>query len=149
MTKHEERTVAIQALYSLSFTKVATEKELESIFRASLDACRTEDPTEEISPVFAWELTKGTWEHTQEIDRLLEKYSRKRSLGRVGRMERVLLSMALYELVFLNIKPPIIKKESDILGQEFGLQESRAYISGILDAAAKDLARPAANEESQ
>lgn len=139
MSKHRGRILALQTLYGLSFTSVANEQQLAKLYLSSVNTS-TDSEADQAEPAgFAWELTKGAWLHSREIDTLLEKYSRNRPLARVGRMEHTLLSLALYEMLYLKTEAPIIKKETTLLAKEFGLQEARSYIAGVLDAAARDL----------
>ena len=55
---------------------------------------------------FAAQLVRGTWENRVEIDKLIRNYSQHWSLGRMSRVDRSILRMAIFELLFCEEIPP-------------------------------------------
>lgn len=141
MAKHRGRAQAFQALYSLSFAPAHDEKELARAFLRSGMARRdNKNETEGQTPSgFAWDLTHGVWECQKELDSAIERLSHNWSLARMGRMEQILLQMALYEILHIGTHPKIVISESMNLADEFGASTAKSFVNGILDAAAKDM----------
>lgn len=141
MAKHRGRAQAFQAIYGLSFAPPPDEKELaRSFLRSSLEKRNDgeENPPEQPSG-FAWELTRGVWEHQKDLNSAIEKYSLNWSLARVGRLEQILLQLALYEILYLGTPPKIVISESMRLADEFGAGSAKSFVNGILDAASRDM----------
>ena len=87
---------------------------------------------------FAWDLVRGAWLNREKLDRLIADFSQNWRLERMGRVELALLRLALQELVFMADTPPrVILNEALELSRQFGDEVSRAFVNGILDAAAK------------
>ena len=86
-------------------------------------------------PRFASQLVRGAWENRAEIDELIRSYSEHWSLGRMSRVDRCILRMAVYELLFCDEIPPKVSLNEAIdLGKTYGSENSGAFINGILDA---------------
>ncbi len=84
---------------------------------------------------FAAQLVRGVWENRAEIDELIRSYSEHWSLGRMSRVDRSILRMAVYELLFCDEIPPKVSLNEAIdLGKIYGSENSGAFINGILDA---------------
>lgn len=84
---------------------------------------------------FAAQLVRGAWENRTEIDELIRSYSEHWSLGRMSRVDRSILRMAVYELLFCDEIPPKVSLNEAIdLGKIYGSENSGAFINGILDA---------------
>lgn len=140
MAKHRQRMQAFQALYSLSFIPDPDENALAHAFRNSgLDKGQTDkDKKSELSG-FAWELTRGVWQNKARLNAAIEKYSHNWSLSRMGKIEALLLQLALYEMFFIKTHPKIVMSESMELADEYGAGGAKSFINGVLDAAARDM----------
>ncbi len=142
MAKHRERSLAFQALYGLSFSPVDSEKDLSAAFLRSGNARRNEnaDPDNTAPPSgFAWELTRGVWLYQKELNAAIENFSRNWTLSRIGRLERILLQLALYEMLHIHTHPKIVMSECMELADEFGAGAAKRFVNGILDAAARNM----------
>jgi len=83
---------------------------------------------------FAAELVRGTIEHIDEIDSEIQKHSANWSLDRIGAIERSILRIAIYELVFRKDIPPKVSiNEALEIEKKFGRRESTSFVNGILD----------------
>jgi len=84
---------------------------------------------------FTQQLVSGAWQHRGEIDDLIARYSQHWSLGRIAGVERCILRMAVFELLFCDdIPPKVTINEAIELGKRYGAENSGAFINGILDA---------------
>lgn len=163
-----ERALAFQVLYGLSFTPVTSLGDLRQAFSASPDnadktagllaeqTARLEaekalnkDPNkvfEELvhlhtAPVgFAWELVEGVWNNTTDLDEVITKFSRNWRVDRMGRIELTILRLGIFEMLYrTDIPPKVAINEALELAKEFGEENARSFINGILDSTAKAL----------
>ena len=87
-------------------------------------------------------LVLGVLEHCQEIDRLIEKYSENWRLDRMNIIDRAILRMAAFELLFCEeIPPKATLNEAIELGKRFGSGDSGSFINGILDRIQNEVVR--------
>lgn len=89
---------------------------------------------------FASTLASGVTLHRQEIDLLLTKAAHHWRLDRMSRVDRAILRIAAYELVYSSETPPsVVINEAVELAKDFGGDESPGFINGILDGIRKQL----------
>jgi N utilization substance protein B len=93
---------------------------------------------------FALELVRGTLENRGEIDREIVASSTNWSLGQMAGVERAVLRLALFELLFspeVPVKAAI--NESIELAKTFGGDEAGRFVNGVLGRVASHLSRSA------
>jgi transcription antitermination protein NusB len=84
---------------------------------------------------FSTLLIEGTWEKKDQIDRLIMDCSEHWSLSRMSKVDRSILRMAVYELLYCeDIPPKVTMNEAIDLGKTYGSENSGSFINGILDA---------------
>lgn len=133
------RARAFQVLYSLEFTPVHNEEALEAAFQ-SVPSANDDETTQEPgrSTEFSWELVDGIWNRFVELDEAIGKFSRNWRVERLGRVELTVLRIGMFELLHQPQTPSrIIINEALELAASFANPQSRQFISGILEAAAK------------
>ncbi len=87
---------------------------------------------------FAWDLVLGVWQKQPELDTLIKDFSQNWRLERMGKVELALLRLSFYELAFRDDTPPkVVINEAIELSKQFGDDNSRGFVNGILDAAVK------------
>lgn len=134
--KHKERELAFQTLYGLSFSPAADLEQLALAFQRS-----PHNPHSDGSPKgMAWELTRGVWEKEKDLDANIEQFSRNWRADRIGRIELIMLRLALYEMLYTVVPPKVVITECLELADQFGVSGAAGFMNGILDAAAR--ARP-------
>jgi len=125
-TRRRGREILLQLLYQVDFTSVTPETALqvyESNFTKKKDSWD-----------FAVEMLKGIIEKLDEIDALIERQSENWKLGRMAVIDRNILRLAVYELLYRDdIPSKATLNEAIELGKKFGSEESGAFINGILD----------------
>jgi transcription antitermination protein NusB len=131
------RERALQALYQLEMTPGSIGDALESAWAAAEEARKEPEAVK-----FARELVEGVMDHRAEIDRLIEQHSHNWRLDRMGRIDRNVLRLGVFELKY---RPDIPKKvslnEAVELGKNFGTEESSAFVNGLLDRVAAALGK--------
>ena len=109
--------------------------------------------------VFAETLVRGVVKHRDEIDAKIKARLRNWSFDRIGSLERAVLRLGVYELVFAGEDgeappPPVVINEAVDLAKYFSSSESGRFVNGVLDAIARRqrdahsrAPRPAAGDE--
>ena len=93
-----------------------------------------EGDEENICEGFTWELILGVWQNSKELDFIIQQYSKKWRLDRVGKVELCLLRLALFEMKFRDdIPDKVAINEALELNKIFGEVRSQAFFNGILD----------------
>jgi len=83
---------------------------------------------------FFLELVNGVRARRDEIDRLVEKFSEHWKIGRMSGMDRNIIRVAVYELLYCDDIPAKVSiNEAIDIGKKFGTEQSPAFINGILD----------------
>ena len=125
--RRKAREVALQVLYSLNFVNLDVEKAME-LFWGNFIAPKT-------AKEFAALLVEGTWEHKEELDKLIAECSDNWSLSRMSKVDISILRMAVFEFLYCDDIPPKVSiNEAVDLGKIFGSENSGSFINGILDA---------------
>lgn len=94
--------------------------------------------------LFAEPLIKGTIEHRNEIDEQIRKYAKNWELDRMAAVDRNILRLAIYEMMFREDIPPIVSiNEAVDIAKKFSTQDSGKFVNGILDKVKSELMRPA------
>lgn len=93
---------------------------------------------------FAQPLIEGMVAHLDEIDERIKKYTENYKLNRISVVDRNVLRLAIYEMLYRDDIPPVVSiNEAIELAKTFGGAESGKFVNGILDRVRKDLNRPA------
>ena len=83
---------------------------------------------------FSKGLVLGVCVHLKDLDTLIGKTSSNWRLERIAKIDRSILRLAIYELLYMDDIPPKVSiNEAVDLGKKFGTEESGAFINGILD----------------
>ena len=79
-------------------------------------------------------------ERKDAIDELIKEYSESYAFERIPRVERNLLRLGIYELLFSKAVPPkVVIAEAIRLSRKFSTPESAAFINAILDEVYKEI----------
>ena len=83
---------------------------------------------------FADCLLQGVTRHLPEIDALIRKYAEHWSLERMALVDRNILRIAVFELLYLDDIPArVTLNEAIEIAKRYGDESSGAFINGILD----------------
>lgn len=132
--RHLSRTVAMQSLYEWDFND-RTKPLLEiTEFNIKQFAPGLEDPA------FIFELVKGIEQNLPEIDEILIKTAPEWPLDQITVVDRSILRLGIYELMFAKEVPPKVAiNEAVELGKAFGGESSGKFINGVLGTLYKQL----------
>lgn len=124
-----------RALDILFASELRSEDPVEALDRA-VEA--GEGPTNDYTAV----LVRGVVEHLPRIDELLETYSKGWTLARMPVVDRNVLRIGVYELLWGDEDVPeaVAMSEALHLVQDLSTDESPAFVNGILGSVARDRA---------
>ena len=126
-TRRQARELAMQALFYMDIRKDASEAMLENF-------CGCFCPSKKSRPFFR-KLVNGVLETKDQIDALVERYSQNWNISRMSCVDRNVMRVAVYEIIYCHDIPPKVSiNEAVDIGKKFGTQESGAFINGIMDS---------------
>jgi N utilization substance protein B len=132
--RKKSREFALQVLYQLNITKQDVITALTQFQEHFLSPGEADE--------FLRRLVLGVLEHCPELDRLIEQYSENWRLDRINLIDRNILRMALFELLYCeDIPPKVTINEAIDLGKRFGSEDSGSFINGILDRIQNEVVR--------
>lgn len=98
----------------------------------------------ETSFIYAQELVAGTIEHSDELNRLIRERAENWRLERMPSIDRNILRVALYEMLYQQEVPKVVIVDEAIeLAKRFGSESSGRFVNGLLDGILKAEATPA------
>src|SRR5579884_3036215 len=93
---------------------------------------------------FATELITGVLGNAQQIDALIKKFLKNYDIERLGAVDRNVLRVAVFEMLFNNEVPPVVSiNEAIEIAKKFGSEHSGQFVNGVLDRIRAELPRPA------
>jgi len=123
------RELALQVLYQIDITKDRYDATLENFWKMDHE----NDISEEIK-IFTEELVKGVSENIKAIDDKIAGYATNWELTRMAVVDRNILRMAGFELVFRKDIPPKVSiNEAVELAKKYSGAASGKFVNGILD----------------
>ena len=89
---------------------------------------------------FTENLVRGVLGHLDEIDTKLQSYTQNWPLHRMGSVERNVLRLAFYEMIYCTDVPPaVVLNEAIDLAKYFSNAEAGRFVNGVLDRLNKEL----------
>lgn len=92
--------------------------------------------TERESLGYFTELVKGVLQDLNQLDEIIAKHSKNWSISRMAATDRVILRMAVWELLQKKQPKKAILNEAIDLAKKYGTEHSGSFVNGILDAVA-------------
>jgi N utilization substance protein B len=88
---------------------------------------------------FAEQIVDGVREHREELDALIDKVAVNWTVARMPIVDRNILRMGLFELLWLpDVPARVTVNEAIELAKRFADDETRRFVNGILDKVLKD-----------
>ncbi len=138
------RELAVQFLYQSDLCVGDSLEEALSLF------WQTQNEVNDAGRKFAEELVHGVAEHRTAIDETIAKYTEHWDLPRIAAVDRNILRLAMYEMLFRDDIPPVVSiNEAVDIAKKFSTHESGAFVNGILDRLKADLTRPSRTAAGQ
>ncbi|MED5017572.1 transcription antitermination factor NusB [Paenibacillus chibensis] len=142
MKRRLAREIVVQSLYQMEMNEVGSEEAVNML----LDEASEENDTERVITneielkTYVLELVNGVWSHKQGIDGLLENYLKGWQISRLSRVDRQILRLAAYELLYSSDVPAkVAVNEAIELSKHFGTDESGKFVNGVLGNMIREL----------
>lgn len=133
-TRREAREWAVQLLFELDMNP----RKLDDAFRDFW----AERPGSEKAKSFCERLVRGVGHKRERIDESIKRYAENWDIARMGVVDRNVMRLAIYEMLFCEDIPPIVSiNEAVDLAKYYSDSESGRFVNGLLDRARKDLKR--------
>jgi transcription antitermination protein NusB len=145
--RHLSRSIAMQSLYEWDFNGRKKEQ-LEEIIKKNIN---------EFGPgmddrTFVDSLVRNTVENQDKIDPLIEKCAPEWPLEQVTIVDRNILRLGIYELLFGNyeeVPPKVAINEAIELAKSFGGESSGRFVNGVLGTIYRELGEPMKDDTSK
>jgi N utilization substance protein B len=126
-SRRKSRELAMQALFYMDMNQNDSNELLE-LFCLNFTLSKKARP-------FFLKLVKGVIQAKPEIDSIIETFSDNWKINRMGCVDRNIMRIAVYELLYCQDIPSKVSiNEAIDVGKKFGTEESGAFINGILDS---------------
>ncbi|HEX4086106.1 MAG TPA: transcription antitermination factor NusB [Chthoniobacteraceae bacterium] len=136
--RREGREAAVQFLFQDDLNKTepaALDAVLDDFWKLRESAPRTRQ--------FASELIRGVLERQEAIDERIRKVTENYELHRIAPVDRNILRVAIYEMIYCSEVPPVVCiNEAIEIAKRFGSEDSGRFVNGILDRLKEEVARP-------
>lgn len=135
--RHLARSVALQSLYAWDFRGL-----LNGVLREVVAHTVRECAPELEDASFVGELITGVVAKRAELDRVIEKAAPEWPLGQITFVDRNILRLGLWELLFGNkeeVPPKVAINEAIELAKTFGSQSSGRFVNGVLGTVYREL----------
>ncbi len=129
-TRHQAREAVIGLLYAYDLGN----EEIKKFAQEILEEKKIRNKQRE----FALGLFSGVVENLEVIDKILKSYLKEWEIDRLGHIEKAILRLGIYELLFSDLDSAIVINEAVELAKKLGTEQSPKFVNGVLDAIAKD-----------
>lgn len=138
-SRHLSRSITMQSLYEWDFSsrkgdlKKITERNIKEFGPGLKDAG------------FIWQLVTGVIEYLEKIDKIIEKAAPQWPIDQINIIDRNVLRIGLYELLFGNKKavpPKVAINEAIELAKSFGGESAGRFVNGVLGTVFKEIGKP-------
>jgi len=135
-TRHLLRSVVLQTLYEWDFYE--KKRDFIKVLERNI-----EDYAPGVDePEFAWNLAKGVVENLDKIDPIIEKAAPEWPIDRIPIIDRNVLRLGLYELIFADkdeVPSKVAINEAVEIAKNYGGPNSGKFINGVLGTVFREL----------
>lgn len=145
--RHLARSVVLQTLFEWDSARVP-DAEVTSI----LERNSSEFGGSDTDKPFMDALLSGVLAKHEDLDRIIEKAAPDWPLDRIAPIDRNILRIGLYELLFADraqVPPKVAINEAIELAKVFGGDSSGRFINGVLGAIYKELGEPGKDDQGK
>ncbi|MEA9985108.1 MULTISPECIES: transcription antitermination factor NusB [Subtercola] len=127
-SRTKARKRALDVLYAADVRQISINESLAAEAARALT-----EPAREASWEYAREIVGGVVEHGYEIDELIETYAVGWTLGRMPHIDRALLRIGIWEILYNDGVPDVVAiSEAVEAAQLMSTDDSSGFINGIL-----------------
>jgi transcription antitermination protein NusB len=145
--RHLQRSIAMQTLFEWDFKGQHNNQSREILSRNMVEFAPGIEDT-----VFAEHLIEGTLREQKTIDALIVKCAPEWPLEQVTVMDRNILRLGIYELMFGKydeVPPKVAINEAIELAKSFGSDASPRFVNGVLGTIYREMGEPMKDDVSE
>ena len=140
------REFALQVLYQLDISDCDLKEIFEDFWQDRTDLALSDPEKEAVEEnkkdaevrAYTEKLVSGALEKLKQIDPLIERFTENWEMKRMAYVDRNILRLALYEILYLDEIPvKVAINEAVELAKRYGEADSSKFVNGILDRIAK------------
>jgi len=128
-TRHQVRESVVGLLYAVDMGNVKIDEHIDEIFE--------EKKIRNQQRSFAMALYEGVRDNKEAIDEALNAQLKEWELEKLGTVERAILRLGAYELLFSEVDDAVAINEAIELAKELCGDTSPKFVNGVLDALKK------------
>jgi N utilization substance protein B len=144
--RHLARGTVLQALYEWDFG--GKKSDIHGIFERDM----AEFASGAGDRRFMENLLKGVMDKGNDLDSIIEKAAPDWPIDKISIMDRNILRLGLYELLFSDrgeVPPKVAINEAIELGKNYGSESSSKFINGVLGAVYREMGEPGKNDKAE
>lgn len=132
MTRRGAREAAFVALFQVDVGRMRPETAIQTTLTDREAGCRNLEYIDKV--------VLGTLRNLESIDNAISRLAIGWTLDRMGAVDRNLLRLAVYEILFLDDVPVNVAiNEAVTLAKKYGDEESWKFVNGILGKLAREM----------
>lgn len=148
--RHLSRSIVLQTLFEWDVTENNSDGgiDVEKVLARNIDEFAP--GTSDFS--YMDKLLHGVMGKKEDLDQIIEKAAPEWPIGKIAPVDRNILRLGLFELLFADRKEVPAKvaiNEAIELGKNFGGESSGRFVNGVLGAVYKELGEPGKEETSK
>jgi len=129
--RHLGRIIALQTLYEQDFRRRAGDESFKLDETLARNIARYSETVDDKD--FIKRLVHGVVKHEEDLDETLRPVAPEWPIDQIARMDRIVLHIGLYELLYESSVPPkVVINEAVELAKAFGGDNSSKFINGVL-----------------
>jgi len=133
-SRRKAREAALKILYAMDLSGQSADEAMAAYFEDFAEDGETLEFTEE--------LVRGVGRELEALDEKIRAASQNWRLERMARVDRNILRLATYELLYVPSVPRRVSLNEAIeLGKRYGAEDSAAFVNGILDRIASTVTK--------
>jgi len=145
--RHLSRSVVLQTLFEWDFRSYSLQQVHDALIRNIKESAPVASDVSFMETVL-----KGTVERVKDLDLVIQKAAPEWPLERIALVDRNVLRLGLYELLFGDrdtVPAKVAINEAIELAKHFGGDNSGRFVNGVLGAVYKELGEPGKDEASK
>ena len=141
MTRSNARELALHLILDVDYTRDPSETvvdtRMDADYYATLQAENEvyADRPSKKQLAYIRDVTAGVQEKEEALRGYISKYAINWNVGRISRMARAILELAIYEILYVEDVPASVAiNEAMVLAKKYESEETAGFINGILGA---------------
>jgi len=146
--RRRAREHSLQFLYQIDLLQ-SSSPQIDISKQNELYWANKDKPPERQVVDFSNRINIGISENLQTLDGIISKCSKNWKFNRISKIDRNILRIAVYELLFMKDVPSKVAiNEAIEIAKKFGTEQSGSFINGILDKISKDINEGVSNDHN-